>query len=483
MMSGVSEYERLRQERIQANMAFLAKLGLDSIKQQIGPKPATTVDGDSGASKRRKRPLSSSAAAAAAAANNVSVPMRRSTRSTRFKGELVDDAGSGHVAAAAAGAGGAGAGGAGGDGASKQEEEDVFEEQYFDDSAIYKYVLSAAAEARSNEEGNSSSNEGQYPAVLDDGELTAAYSMHLHPRYPELLAAGGKNGRTAVYRISRHQNRSEHSHIMFSFRAHSGWVSDVSFVETEADQRRILLLTSSNDGSVKVWDLTKEQELMPQCLQTSKHLHRTGIFTMDLAGDQCLTGGKDATVCLSRIGADGRLEVVRSFQSLHSRVVKCVRWAPQQHSRHNHHGNVFASSGDDCAVNVVDQRQGEEVAIKLEAVHAGSVHSLRWHPTTEHWLLTAGKDTVIRLFDIRQTSQPLQSFEGHVPISVTAVKGIHHPEFCCDGDVVMTAAERSTRITFFHTADGRILSRGEHSFLAVKSVDSFMIGIVDMRCR
>jgi hypothetical protein len=63
-----------------------------------------------------------------------------------------------------------------------------------------------------------------------------------------------------------------------------------------------------------------------------------------------------------------------------------------------------------------------------------------------------------------------------VPISVNAAKGIHHPEFCCNGDVVMTAAERSTKITFFNTSDGRILSRGACWRFFVGCGDLFVIG-------
>src|SRR3546814_873846 len=175
---------------------------------------------------------------------------------------------------------------------------------------------------------------------------------------------------------------------------------------------------------------------------------------MNVVGDRILTGGKDATVCLSRIRPDSTLKVVHLYEALHSRVVKAVRWNPLHEQ-----GNLFASSGDDCVVNIVDDRQ-ESTALTFEGLHSGSVHSLRWHPTNEHLLLTAGKDTAIHLHDIRQPKQPLQSFEGHVPVTVSSVKGIHHPEFCCHGDVVMTAGERSTKVTFYDTANGRILSRG-----------------------
>src|SRR5690606_14854241 len=92
-----------------------------------------------------------------------------------------------------------------------------FEEEYFDDSSIYKYVLSSSAHAAEGLDA-AKKRDGAYPNALDDGELAIAYSMHLHPRFPELLAAAGKNGRAAVHRVTRSANPEQNDSVMFSFR-------------------------------------------------------------------------------------------------------------------------------------------------------------------------------------------------------------------------------------------------------------------------
>jgi WD40 repeat protein len=76
--------------------------------------------------------------------------------------------------------------------------------------------------------------------TLSDENLSKIYSMDFQQN---LLVAGGHGGRVSIF---------GKSDIVMSWKAHFGWISGVSFVKK-------LLLTSSNDKNMILWDLNYQK--------------------------------------------------------------------------------------------------------------------------------------------------------------------------------------------------------------------------------
>ncbi|KAL3781570.1 hypothetical protein ACHAW5_002579 [Stephanodiscus triporus] len=71
---------------------------------------------------------------------------------------------------------------------------------------------------------------------------------------------------------------------------------------------------------------------------------------------------------------------------------------------------------------------GNGVAAKLEGEHF-KPHSAVWMPGSDGVFVTAGLDDVIKLWDLRNTTSPIASYHGHVPLNGKKLKRIHRPIF------------------------------------------------------
>ena len=132
----------------------------------------------------------------------------------------------------------------------------------------------AAADSKLDDDNSSSS------MLLHAPGLSAVYSMQFDTS-GRLLAAGGKGGIVAIFTTDgllgqdtgAHNSESclasssEHTDpLLLSFKGHKGWISSVAFI-TAADPCNNVssnsssssrLVTSSNDGVLKLWDLSKQ---------------------------------------------------------------------------------------------------------------------------------------------------------------------------------------------------------------------------------
>lgn len=69
---------------------------------------------------------------------------------------------------------------------------------------------------------------------------------------------------------------------LFDWRPHSNWLSSVQFVQLAVGGCSVL--TTANDGHVKLWDLTKQHEGVPKLVASSLAHHRSGIFAAHCSG-------------------------------------------------------------------------------------------------------------------------------------------------------------------------------------------------------
>lgn len=422
-----SDYERMREERIRKNLAQMEELGLLRISENIAQK--------NGIPKTSKRPQQKQ--------RNSLKPLRRSSRVNRTNTDAV---------------------GAESRGADVQSDADVQEEHslHYVDSSVKRYVCETIP--------TSSRSEDQFPSGTELAGYTRlphtyplgnrVYSVH-DLQLRSLLAVGGHQGHTAIYSNdqSEENDRVEgQSEPLLSFRSHRGWVSDVQFTSVQPDTST-LLLTSSNDAALKLWDLNQTTEIngqhVPKELVACDTLHTGGIFSMHELAQNVLTASKDSTCVLSHISSDGKMEEVTTYDSLHTGVIKCVRWRDQ---------SVFGTSGKDRQVCLVDKRAKTGCVQTIENVHAFDVNIMEWDEQNDNFFLTAGFDPFIHLRDVRAPQSPVYSFKGHMFLDSHRCRSIYHPVFVNNGNAVVASGERSGSLTIYSTKDGSMTSQGHIGF-------------------
>ncbi|XP_011502441.1 PREDICTED: uncharacterized protein LOC105365875 isoform X2 [Ceratosolen solmsi marchali] len=154
------------------------------------------------------------------------------------------------------------------------------------------------------------------------------------------------------------------------FQAHKEAIRGLSFSPTDHK-----LATCSDDGTVRIWDFLRCHE------------------------ERILRGH----------GAD----------------VKCVHWHPQK-------SLVISGSKDNQQpVKLWDPKSGHSLAT-LHA-HKSTVMDVKWNENG-NWLVTASRDHLLKLFDLRNLSQEVQTFRGHKKeASSVAWHPSHEGLFCSGG--------------------------------------------------
>ncbi|CAH1957941.1 unnamed protein product [Acanthoscelides obtectus] len=88
----------------------------------------------------------------------------------------------------------------------------------------------------------------------------------------------------------------------------------------------------------------------------------------------------------------------------HGADVKCVHWHPQK-------ALIISGSKDNQQpIKLWDPKTGQSLAT-LHA-HKSTVMDLKWNDNG-NWLITASRDHLLKLFDLRNLSQEVQTFRGH----------------------------------------------------------------------
>jgi polyadenylation factor subunit 2 len=118
------------------------------------------------------------------------------------------------------------------------------------------------------------------------------------------------------------------------------------------------------------------------------------------------------------------LHVHKLFPLGHGADVKCVDWHPQK-------GLVISGSKDNQQpVKLWDPKSGQSLAT-LHA-HKSTVMDAKWNKNGQ-WLITASRDHLIKLFDIRRLDQELQTFRGHKKEASCLSWHPFHEELFCSG--------------------------------------------------
>lgn len=165
--------------------------------------------------------------------------------------------------------------------------------------------------------------------------------------YSSYIACAATNGKVVIYDLNRLGVE------VASFYEHSRQVHKVAFCPYQGG----LLLSASQDASVKLWDLrASKSEVL--------NLPKTKTFA-------------------------GQSEAIRD-----------VRWSPTDVFE-------FAFGTDNGSVQKWDHRNTKAPKLRILRAHDGGCTSVDWHPDGKH-LLSAGKDKLLKIWDFSSDGQPRQ---------------------------------------------------------------------------
>ncbi|XP_073111877.1 uncharacterized protein [Elaeis guineensis] len=405
--AAASEYERIRQETIRRNQEFLQKLGIAAPKNPTPLPP-----------KRTPKPHPSPAP---------SPSLRRSTRKRPFPAPSSSDDGADADA----------------DPAAPPDPS----EPSFVDSSVFRYACDASDDSSvlSSKVHPSSSSIMGFRTVgkaFRDPSLAKIYSIDVcflnKNRF--LLAACGHGGFLSVYGGGggedgcdgdvEGEEKGERVEPLLSWKGSWSWISGVNFVEDNP----MLMVSSSNDGFVVVWDITKQPALSSSCsppvVAKLMELHAGGIFAMDRLGCSIATASKDSSVGISRLTPAGKLVAERKVTSHHSGVIR---------------GVCFGLP--------------EPCALTIKSEHSTGINTVEWC-TRKSLLLSASKDPTLHLYDVRNSAGPVLKLEGHVESTTRSCYQIYRPCFVEGGKTIATPGQGSRKISLYDVDSGTMISQG-----------------------
>jgi histone-binding protein RBBP4 len=184
-------------------------------------------------------------------------------------------------------------------------------------------------------------------------------------------------------------------------------------------QNSFLIATKTPSGEVHVFDYSKHgskptDSLVKPIVKCKGHSKEGyGLDWNPVEQGRLLSGADDKFICVWDVLANSSsLSPQTELQPLfriahHTKVVEDVSW-------HRQHKDIFASVGDDRLLCLWDARVASSGAPRLSVVaHAGDAMSVSFNPFSEFLLLTGGTDKLVKMWDTRDLSQPVHTFEGH----------------------------------------------------------------------
>lgn len=260
------------------------------------------------------------------------------------------------------------------------------------------------------------------------------------------------------------------------FQAHPQEATAVKYDGTGTD----LVATASSDSNVKVWD-TGSGQVQATLRGGSGH----PMLGVDLSGGLVVGCGSDKTC---RVWS---LRTQRMIHQLagHSHKITCVRlfhnekeivtgsadrslkvWDITRSTykqtttmRHSSTSNCLDVSSDaftsvsghmDGGIRFWDVRSGERAA-DIESLHPGGVTSVQFSPSNSTQILTNGRDSTLRLVDMR-TCATLQSFQH---LDFRTLVNYASSSFSPDGMYVAAGSTSTGDVFIWRASDGSVVKK------------------------
>lgn len=185
-----------------------------------------------------------------------------------------------------------------------------------------------------------------------------------HGNYDRIIATAVANGRVVVYDLQRPGLQ------LCRFQGHNRQVHRLAFNPHLASW----LLSGSQDGTIRMWDLRSASANRGLSTCGSKHVYQ---------------GNSDA--------------------------IRDVRWSPTD-------GVVFATASDSGAIQMWDSRKTNAPLMRI-AAHDRPCFAVDWHPDGKH-IVSGGTDRQVKVWDFSSSAERRQkpAFQFRTPQAVTNVR-------------------------------------------------------------
>ncbi|CAI7675293.1 unnamed protein product [Penicillium pancosmium] len=185
-----------------------------------------------------------------------------------------------------------------------------------------------------------------------------------HGNYDRIIATAVANGRVVVYDLQRPGLQ------LCRFQGHNRQVHRLAFNPHLASW----LLSGSQDGTIRMWDLRSASANRGPSTCGSKHVYQ---------------GNSDA--------------------------IRDVRWSPTD-------GVVFATASDSGAIQMWDSRKTNAPLMRI-AAHDRPCFAVDWHPDGKH-IVSGGTDRQVKVWDFSSSAERRQkpAFQFRTPQAVTNVR-------------------------------------------------------------
>ncbi len=281
--------------------------------------------------------------------------------------------------------------------------------------------------------------------IHHEGEVNRARTM---PQNDLIIATKGPNSNCYVYNIGRHPTKPKDYTCRpdLTLKGHTmeGFGLSWSLMD------KGLLLSSSNDGTVCLWDINGVPQ-GPECTLNASHIYKS-----------------------------------------HTSVVEDVSWHPS-------HRYLFSSVGDDRKIIVWDTRNNQTTNAATDA-HSDNINSVAFSPHSDFLFATASADLRVKVWDLRMlsTGKSLHTFTGHTDEIFTVKWSPHDGGLIassgCDGFVNIWDMGRigttEDELVFRHgghqgkvsdicwsaSDDGALVSVGEDNTLQIWNVSDVLYG-------
>jgi WD40 repeat protein len=174
-----------------------------------------------------------------------------------------------------------------------------------------------------------------------------------------------------------------------------GHLQEITGVAVSSDAKNPLIVSASDDGTVRVWEGKQRRE-------KAVWLHRASTgHTTAVRAVACTPAGAPSNLCLSGAAdGKGRLwdlngdsdQTPRELQDMHRQAITCAAFSPD--------GKTCATGGDDRAINIWDVATGA-LRYRLPSQHRGPVTSVQFTPQSQ--LVSAARDNSLVLWQLGDT--------------------------------------------------------------------------------
>lgn len=209
--------------------------------------------------------------------------------------------------------------------------------------------------------------------ALGDENNTASVNLVVFDREGVNFATGKSDGSVDIFNLQSFLDpESRQSHI--PLKGLTTYITSLTF-----SRDGYLVAAASADGSVAIWDISKQDAIV----SLKGHTAQINTLTFNRAGDRIVTASSDATAGVWDAGTGRKLFTLKG----HVGAVNVAVFNPDD--------NVIVTAGADSTVRLWSAENGQEITA-LE--HTGSVTNMIFNPNIG-WLITLSSDNIIRFWN------------------------------------------------------------------------------------